>query len=96
MDLNGFLEGGGQTGPSRPHWAGAFDVRVYQARRWERVMLEAKYGDLASDSCVLLTYGDLIVGWADDYGTFHKLGTRVYPKQAEAFIAAACELANNI
>lgn len=82
----------------RAHWPGAFDARVYAARRWERILIEKAHGPLASDTCVIVTYGDALLGWADDYGTFHHMtatGLRARP-HAEALVAAAIEIATNI
>lgn len=51
---------------------------------------------VASDACVVLMAGVDIVGWFDDYGTFHPLSDALAsPKaiaQAEAFSTSACDL----
>lgn len=73
----------------------ALDVRVWAARPWERDLIERANGSLASDACVLVAYGDQLLGWGDDYGTFRPLSSigRRVQQPAEDFLAAVIELA---
>lgn len=51
---------------------GSFSVSIKSATDEERRSIErTSSAPLASDACVLVRLNDRLIGWGDDYGTFH-------------------------
>lgn len=51
-----------------------FRIIIREAQPHERQRIEAQTGEhLASDHCVAVWLGPDLVGWGDDYGTFHRI-----------------------
>lgn len=51
-----------------------FRIIIRETQPHERRLIEAKNAagsDLGSDHCVAVWLGTKIIGWGDDYGTFH-------------------------
>lgn len=61
--------------------ARAFHLRICPASDRDREFIETKHGDLGSDACVCVWIyphsgdfvGSRLIGWGDDYGTFHPI-----------------------
>jgi hypothetical protein len=81
----------------RHNWEWSFTVGA--ATDIDRAAIELGTRQLiASDACVLIKFGDLLLGWGDDYGTFHpvcRLGQLV-KEAAERFLVALLDLASAI
>jgi hypothetical protein len=53
-----------------------WDISLREARPSEREEIESRTASgepIASDACIVVYLGDRLVGWGDDYGTFHVL-----------------------
>lgn len=50
---------------------GGFRVIIREAEPHERREIEAWGSSLASDHCIAVWLGGRLVGWGDDYGSFH-------------------------
>lgn len=51
----------------------AFGVVIREAEALERAACGRTHGTLASDHCVVVYVDGRLIGWGDDYGTFHPI-----------------------
>lgn len=63
-----------------------FRIILREAQDHERDRIIAQHGQLGSDRCVALWLDAQLVGWFDDYGSFHRL-----PPAARGQLAPAAE-----
>lgn len=67
-----------------------FVVTVRAASSVQRRVVEDRTGGtLGSDACVIVKVGEELVGWGDDYGTFHPLTDPVLASAGEDLLSAA-------
>jgi hypothetical protein len=71
-----------------------FALSIRPASPVQRDVVEQLEGaPLGSDACVLVYVGPKLVGWGDDYGTFHGLEqSGVSRERGEALLQAATEV----
>lgn len=81
-----------------PHIRGGFRIIIREAQPHERGEIEARTASgesIASDACVAVWLDASLVGWGDDYGTFHALPAPTssgdLERTGEALLAAAVE-----